>query len=82
MKALVNKGIVHRDLKPQNILLSYDSRKINPPASEITLKIGKFHITKMCGINYKWAYYTTYQLIYLCSLIIFQFSLSMIDIQG
>ncbi|CAL1298292.1 unnamed protein product [Larinioides sclopetarius] len=41
MKVLNQKEVVHRDLKPQNILLCH-SGKLDPPPSEITLKIADF----------------------------------------
>ena len=41
MRALNAKGILHRDMKPQNILLCYPPGQKNPPANQITLKIGK-----------------------------------------
>lgn len=40
MSALQSKGIVHRDLKPQNLLLNH-SGSLNPPPSDIKIKIGK-----------------------------------------
>lgn len=46
MRAIHAKGIVHRDLKPQNILLTHSvAPPRSPHASEITLKIGPFHIS-------------------------------------
>ena len=46
MRAMCSKGVVHRDLKPQNILLTHNTGKTNPPPHEIQLKLGKENYLK------------------------------------
>ncbi|WKY03054.1 hypothetical protein Q1695_016388 [Nippostrongylus brasiliensis] len=42
LEAINKEGIVHRDLKPQNILLCNPTRQLNPPASELIIKLADF----------------------------------------
>ncbi|GMT18515.1 hypothetical protein PFISCL1PPCAC_9812, partial [Pristionchus fissidentatus] len=42
MEAMFSKGIVHRDLKPQNILLCHPTKRPNPPANELIVKLADF----------------------------------------
>ncbi|VDM45584.1 unnamed protein product [Toxocara canis] len=42
IEAINKKGIVHRDLKPQNLLLCNPSRRPNPPASDLVVKLADF----------------------------------------
>ncbi|GMS87764.1 hypothetical protein PENTCL1PPCAC_9939 [Pristionchus entomophagus] len=42
IEAMSSKGIVHRDLKPQNILLCNPTKRPNPPATELIVKLADF----------------------------------------
>lgn len=47
MDAMNRKGIVHRDLKPQNILLCFPPNNMNPPASDIVVKLADFGFARV-----------------------------------
>ncbi|VDK58945.1 unnamed protein product, partial [Anisakis simplex] len=42
IEAINKKGIVHRDLKPQNLLLCNPTRRPNPPATDLIVKLADF----------------------------------------